>query len=86
MRLLRILSVILLLLTPAIVSANSIQQFSTEQQAQQNCPSDTVVWLNTKTGVYHFKGQRWYGNTKHGAYVCRAETKAAGARSTRNGQ
>ena|ERR1700722_7504027 len=60
--------------------------FQTEQSAQQHCPSDTVVWLNLPTGIYHFKGQRWYGNTKHGAYVCQKEADQADDRVTRNGQ
>ena len=62
------------------------QLFSTEQVAQQHCPTDTVVWLNTKSGVYHFKGQRWYAATKQGAFVCKKEADAAGTRATRNGQ
>jgi hypothetical protein len=62
------------------------RQFPTEQQAQQHCPRDAVVWVNTKTGVYHFRGQRWYGNTIAGAYECRAEADAEGDRATRNGQ
>jgi len=45
--------------------------FATEAAAQAHCPSDAVVWLNTNTGIYHEKGMRWYGRTKHGAYVCR---------------
>jgi len=60
--------------------------FPTEQDAQKHCPADTVVWLNLPTGVYHFKGQRWYGNTKSGAFVCKKEADSAGDRSTRNGQ
>jgi hypothetical protein len=60
--------------------------FNSEQQAQQHCPADTVVWLNLPTGVYHYRGQRWYGNTKAGAYVCEKEATAAGDRATRNGQ
>jgi hypothetical protein len=60
--------------------------FNTEQQAHQHCPADTVVWLNLPTGVYHFQGQRWYGNTKNGAYVCEKEATTAGDRATRNGQ
>lgn len=27
------------------------------------------VWANTKTGVYHYPGGRWYGNTSEGAYM-----------------
>jgi hypothetical protein len=61
-------------------------QFQSEQEAQKHCPKDTVVWVNTKTGVYHFKGQRWYGNTKDGAYECRKEANGEGDRATKNGQ
>jgi hypothetical protein len=60
--------------------------YSTETAAQSHCPSDTVVWLNTPTGIYHFKGQRWYAHTRHGAFVCRREADAAGDRATLNGE
>jgi hypothetical protein len=60
--------------------------FPTQQQAQQHCPIDVVVWLNLPTGIYHFQGQRWFGNTKSGAYVCQREANAAGDRATQNGQ
>ena len=64
-----------------------LQMYSTEAQAQAHCPRDTVVWLNTRTGIYHLKGERWYANTKQGAYVCKAEADATpGDRETRNGQ
>jgi hypothetical protein len=51
--------------------------FPTEAQAQQHCPRDTVVWLNLPTSVYHYKGQRWYGTTVPGAFVCRSEADQA---------
>jgi hypothetical protein len=54
--------------------------------AQQHCPADTVVWVNLPSGIYHFKGERWYGNTKSGAYVCQREADRAGDRATRTGQ
>jgi hypothetical protein len=60
--------------------------FPNEQQAQQHCPADTVVWVNLPSAIYHFKGERWYGNTKSGAYVCQLEADRAGDRATRNGQ
>jgi len=71
--------------TQAPASGN-LAQFDTEAAAQARCPSDTVVWLNTNSGIYHEKGMRWYGRTKYGAYVCRKEANAAGDRDTRNGQ
>ncbi len=69
--------------TPALAQET---HFDSEQAAQQHCPRDTVVWVNTNSGVYHFKGQRWYGNTRSGAYECRKEANAEGDRAMRNGQ
>jgi hypothetical protein len=63
-----------------------LQEFPTEQAAQARCPADTVVWLNLPTGIYHFQGQRWYGRTNSGAFVCEREADGAGMRGTRNGQ
>jgi len=50
-----------------------LTDYQTEREAQQYCPNDTVVWLNGRTAVYHFKGQRWYGATKEGCYEYRKE-------------
>jgi hypothetical protein len=66
--------------------AVALDQFGTESDAAKHCPKDTVVWLNVPTMIWHLKGQRWYGNTKHGAYVCEKEAAAEGARATRNGE
>jgi len=60
-----------------------LQSFSTEQLAKQHCPSDTVVWLNLNTGIYHFKGEHLYGITKNGTYVCQKEADKVGNRATR---
>jgi hypothetical protein len=60
--------------------------FDDEAKARQHCPKDVVVWLNLPTMIWHYKGQRWYANTIHGAYACEREAGAAGARGTRNGQ
>ena len=66
--------------------ADNVQLFNNEAEAQQHCPKDLVVWVNTPSGIYHFKGMRWYGNTNHGAYVCQREGDQAGYRATKNGQ
>jgi hypothetical protein len=29
--------------------------------ASLQCPKDIIVWVNTKTHVYHFPGMTWYG-------------------------
>jgi hypothetical protein len=84
----RWLVIALLLFVPPVgmAGAAGVQLFTAQTEAQQHCPTDTVVWVNTPTGVYHFKGMRWYGATIHGAYVCQKEGDQAGYRATRNGQ
>ena len=59
-------------------------QFSTEAQAKARCLSDTVVWANLKSKVYHFSGTKDYGTTKHGAYMCERDTAASGMRAAKN--
>ena len=59
-------------------------QFASEQQAKYRCPSDTVVWVNTNSGVYHFSGTHNYGHTKQGAFMCEADAKAAGDQAAKN--
>jgi hypothetical protein len=66
--------------------AYGLETFGQEAQAKQHCPTDTVVWLNLPTMIWHYKGQRWYARTIHGAYACEKEAAAGGARGTRNGQ
>jgi len=59
-------------------------QFASGQQAKYRCPSDTVVWVNNNSGVYHFPGTHNYGHTKEGAFMCEADAKAAGDRAAKN--
>jgi hypothetical protein len=66
------------------VGATGAGQFATDAQARARCPSDTVVWVNTKSNVYHFAGRRDYSNTKQSAYMCEADAKAAGDRAAKN--
>jgi hypothetical protein len=72
--------------TPAPPRPGSLRLFTTETAAQARCPRDVVVWLNTASGIYHLKGQRWYAHTRQGAFVCEREADAAGDRETKNGQ
>jgi hypothetical protein len=80
------LFLVLVLLPIGALAERPPAEFPSEQQAQRHCPTDTVVWLNRPTGIYHFKGERWYGRTRSGAYVCEKEADQAGDRATRNGQ
>jgi hypothetical protein len=51
--------------------------FRTEQQAQEHCPDDTVVWLDPLTASYHLKSSGSYGRNA-GRYACRGEADRAG--------
>ena len=71
---------------PMIIAQALPPLFSTESAAEAHCPKDTVVWLNVPSGIYHYKGERWYRRTKHGAFACEKEAIAAGDRASENGQ
>ena len=69
---------------PATASTPTVAgEFATELQARARCPSDTVVWVNTKSRIYHYAGTHNYGHTRKGAYMCEADTRAAGNRAAR---
>ena len=69
---------------PAQSTPLGTNQFATEAQAKARCPSDTVVWANLKSHIYHFSESRNYGTTKDGAYMCESDTVAAGFRAPKN--
>jgi hypothetical protein len=48
-------------------------QFADEASAKIRCPTDTVVWVNLPSKIYHFAGTKSYGTTKRGAYMCEKE-------------
>ena len=52
--------------------------FAAEADAKKTCPSDTVVWANTSSKAYHLAGDKWYGKTKEGEYICQKAADAAG--------
>ena len=59
-------------------------QYTTERQAWSHCPSDTVVWANTRSNIYHFRGTQNYGSTVAGAYMCEHDAIAEGMRAAKN--
>ena len=65
-------------------SAARAGEYATELQARAQCPSETVVWTNTSSGVYHYSGTRYYGHTRQGAYMCEPQARAAGYRASRS--
>jgi hypothetical protein len=60
--------------------------FQFEQQAQQHCPEDAVVWATARLGVYNANGERWYGHTADGAFACLRDAEQAGYHASRTAQ
>ena len=59
-------------------------RFSTESAAKAHCPDDTVVWVaSTRTRFYHLSGERSYGRSRRGAYMCLKDAQSAGMRQYR---
>ena len=65
--------------SPAVLSA-----FRSEQQAQEHCPSDAVVWVDAQSGTYQLKGQGTYDISATGRYACRSEADGAGMHAMAN--
>jgi hypothetical protein len=61
-------------------------RFDDPSTAQAKCPNDVVVWVNTRSGVFHMPATRWYGMTEYGAYECEPDAISEGDRESRNGQ
>lgn len=59
-------------------------QYASEADARRHCPTDQVVWANTDSRIYHFSGNKSYGNTKAGAYMCQRDSESAGFRAAKN--
>ena len=78
---LRILALTLALTTltiPAIALAAS--DSGTKSQTKPHCSSsDPLVWVNTKTNVYHTADDQYFGKTKSGKYACTSQATASGA-------
>lgn len=54
-------------------------QFSSEAAAKAHCPSDTIVWANLGgSKAYHVSGNKYFGKTKRGAFMCQKEAERSG--------
>jgi hypothetical protein len=68
----------------ATTAPTGANEFPAEAQAKARCPTDTVVWANLDSKIYHFSGNKDYGTTKKGAYMCEKDAMAQGVRAAKN--
>jgi hypothetical protein len=70
--------------SPAMSPTHASNQFTTEQAARSHCPGDTIVWATlSRAKVYHASGDRYYGKTRRGAYMCQKDAAKAGMHQAR---
>ena len=69
---------------PAATAPTGANQYATEGQAKFRCMNGTVVWANLDSKIYHFSGNKTYGQTKAGAYMCESDATAQGMRAAKN--
>jgi DNA uptake protein ComE-like DNA-binding protein len=75
---------------PAASSSSSSSKVEKESAPEaskpaQPPPAKGMVWVNTATKVYHYEGDRWYGNTKEGKYMTEQDAIKAGYRASKEG-
>jgi hypothetical protein len=66
---------------PALGNARpppDLVRFQFEQQAQNHCPGEDIVWLDPRSQTFAGSTGRFYGMTKKGAFACRREAENAG--------
>jgi hypothetical protein len=62
--------------------AASAQTPSRTPPAGMTCPDDKLVWVNTRSGARHFQGDRYFGSTKRGRFICERDADEEGDRRT----
>jgi hypothetical protein len=68
----------------AATAPTGAKQYAAEAQAKGQCPTDTVVWANLDSKIFHFAGHKDYGHTKKGAYMCEKDALAQNIRAAKD--
>jgi hypothetical protein len=69
-----------------IAPSNEVEPHTKRQKLNSTTNSGSArVWVNTKTGIYHYPGTHGYGNTRQGRYESEQEAIAEGDRPPSNG-
>lgn len=63
------------------ISASSWQS----QYARRTPPAGPgIIWVNTRSKIYHYPGYRWYGGTQQGKYASESDALTEGDRAALN--
>ena len=65
---------------PTTPQASARAQERASNNSRVSEQGSVKVWVNTKSGVYHCPGTRWYGATKNGEYMTESQARTAGDR------
>ena len=71
------LTVLIVASSSARHAADPLTPIRYEAQAQRHCPTDKVVWLDFRKGIYYSKQQKRYGQGFNGSFVCRSEARGS---------
>ena len=67
-------------------SAAKVTESAKSSPTQAQVPPEKgMVWVNTKSGVFHYEGDRWYGKTKEGKFMTEADAVKAGYHASKEG-
>ena len=81
------IATLLALLVMTAASGVALAQTPVQQPpAGMTCTGDKLVWVNTRSHVYHFQGERYFGSTKQGKFMCQHDADREGDRPTKSGQ
>ena len=58
-------------------------RYADEPTAKARCGSDPVVWANLESKIWHTAGDRFFGHTKRGAYMCQTVAVRDGLRAAK---
>ncbi len=70
---------------PKQTAAPSAAPTKPEAVEAKTPPAKGMVWVNTKSGVFHSEGDRWYGKTKEGKFMTESDAVKAGYRAAKEG-